>query len=213
MSSLVKKHEDITQFSPFFDRVKPLIGLQSDITEEQKRLLYYWLKEAKTHLNEHVFVRVALIHLLSTLKKLSYNQSVRHHLFDVWEKNPEFIQQLSLCSFNSLEHFNANKLALILNNFVRFSLYLPEEWIEEWNKCAVGKIKDFTCEGFYQTLYAHVKMGVSPDPLFMKKWFQYSCKKEWTASPHEFFQLIWLLKCVFQSIRSSIPILFGHRFQ
>lgn len=193
MSTLVKKPEDITQFSAFFDRIKPLIGLKTEITEEQKKLLHYWLKEAKSHLNEHVFVRVALIPLLSTLKKLAYNQSVRQHLFDVWEKNPAFMQQLYVCSFNSLEHLNANKLALILNNFVRFTLDLPEEWLEEWNNHAVGKIKDFSSEGFYQTLYSLVKIQTVPDANFMKKWFQYSCKAKWTASPHEFFQLIWLL--------------------
>jgi very-short-patch-repair endonuclease len=196
MRERIKSSEDITQFDHFFDTIKPLLELEGDITDEHKSVLNYWLKEAKSNLNKHVFVRVALIHLLSALKKLSRNTSIRKILFDKWEKDPKFIWLLLECSQNSLKHVSATQLSIILNSLERFTGYIEPLWMDEWYECSLQKMKEFTCTDFYKTLNAHAEMNLMPPLSWLKEWFNQSCHSEWLETPHAFFQVIRILKAL-----------------
>ena len=172
-------HAENIEFEAFFERLKPLITFKGEvITSAEEDRFLCWMRDATRYLGNHKFVKTCLIRLVGTLKN-----------------NPDFFGKIIICSDRSLKYFSAHKFSILLNDMTYFTNFLPARWMDDWYTYSKECLVNFSCIDFYKSLNSFAILeDEKPSDRWMHEWFKQSCRGEWTATSHEFFQLIRLLQ-------------------
>jgi hypothetical protein len=166
--------------SAFFAEIAPLSNFKDSYTEKERRLLWFWLRDAEHYFPNEKFTKDILMRFimkLNGMEKLNYY--TRIEVSKYCSLCPSFLEKFLSLSKKIIPELNVSELIKLLS-FVAFSWFHPDKaWLDTWFE----KFEYFLTESFPEeeigycidaivNLYRN--QGVPINNSWLYKWFMVS---------------------------------------